>query len=494
MKILVDPVYTHRSMKRCATFYSLKKLAEAILREIPDSYVYYVIPNEKWAIIDDGIDSDRAMPIKLETYRDRYKEYYLVKDEWAKNFSFWGRYSDWDVILTTKTVGIPSIRLLSEKSQKSERFVFVFESLPLMNFKATVSIHPLLQLQTLTGYLCSDLVAMNTKYEYDEIFELARKWLAPVMLRRLDEVMKVKFLKPQVDYNYPFEKLERIKNEKKENLIVVYTQRLDKTERQPHKVFKSWMYDFVFDSSNEYIVTTNALIGNETNVYNLGFITGFTPEREKFYEFLKKSDVYFSFAIEEGLPLSLVEATAHGVIGVVIRKKWSLDLYGSEYPFMVSNEAEAVGVLRRLKKNYKEEYYRFIDWYKKHFLKLIEDRGDCDVWLVDKLKEWEERRKKEVIERGDSENSLSKVVNDYVEKGGIRRFEMWDLVKKLSDEDMTNNDFVNVERRDMFDVPLFRCVSFYETIVKLKYLYGWENDLEPLTLKKVEVKDGEEKT
>ena len=44
---------------------------------------------------------------------------------------------------------------------------------------------------------------------------------------------------------------------------------------------------------------------------------------EEFYERLKAAHVFLSSAIEEGIPLGLVEATCLGVVGVVCRVPWA---------------------------------------------------------------------------------------------------------------------------------------------------------------------------
>jgi hypothetical protein len=53
------------------------------------------------------------------------------------------------------------------------------------------------------------------------------------------------------------------------------------------------------------------------------FCTFAQPPREEFYERLKAAHVYLSWAIEEGIPLGLVEATCLGVVGVVCRVPWA---------------------------------------------------------------------------------------------------------------------------------------------------------------------------
>lgn len=489
MKILIDPLYTNRSLLRCATNFVFKKTAEYMLRELPGSSVYYVVPDTEYEnnsfIIDDKFDIEGVVCRKQECYRDRYKEYFYLKRAWVDDFAFWGECYDWDVLLTARSTCIPMIRMLTEKSHsRPSRKVVIFDPLPLLDFKRTVDIGGDLRLQTLAGYMNSDLVAVNTGHERSGVLAAARELLSTAAISRLQEKLVVKYIAPIQREEKPDAKREWFI--KTDPFKLVYTQRLDKSERRPEDAFDAMMYAFVTRDGIKTEAYTNTAAGIEDgdfvhwNDHKYSQIDMYQPKRQEFYEKLKVAHVFVSFSIEEGLPLSLYEAITHGVIGVVAREPWSEDMFGKDYPWLVSNPEEATHKIRWIKDNREQAYDMFLDWYWNKFKKTHDSRGDFLPFLRDRILEWEKSTKETIQEKhknSDPEN-LTKIIIDYT-KGRSGRVNLIELLKEMKKDGRLTMDFNRLERLDPFSVPLSRNTSLHKTVLELRHVYGWKGLPEP---------------
>lgn len=377
MKLLFDPVYTNKSIARCATYYALHEMARFAVRRIPDSFAYIVAPSnvEIWDL-DDLDPDERIRYVKLPFERDRYKELLYLERGWLEKFAYFGEFFDWDAMVTTRVPSLMQMRLAVERSGHMKKIV-AFEPFPIVEFKKTVSLFYVYddpQLLTLGGYMSSDVAAVNTKHEIDGILSTAKKMLSPAKWLQLKEKLNCKYILPLgVDPAIALKK--RVKKDKTPR-IVIYPQRLDNTERRPEMVMETLQYAFVGDALRDgtpiefEVYTNSAAIGGWAEKFE--FVRFQQPLREEFYRKLQQSDVFISFAIEEGLPLSLLEALCFGVIGVVKREPWSEDMFGVDYPWLIGNPQEAVAAIRTICDDYQKAYARFRKWLKEDFIPRME--------------------------------------------------------------------------------------------------------------------------
>lgn len=480
IRVLLDCIYTNKSIARCATWYVLRAVGERILNEFPNAVLYIPIPNTTdtaWEV-DEVWKDDRVIYFPMTMYRDRYKEYLTLKDKWVENFAFWGNAFDWDVLVTTRAYQVANIRSLTYKGY--QKFISIYEPLPLIKGKKTVTLfhdYRELQLQTLNGYINADRVAIHAGHEVDSIMQEAMALLSPAMCRQLQQKIVQKYMAPSgVDLSFPYSKEKR---EPGLPLNVVYTQRLDKSERRPDKVFDAFRYAFIVEGSKyTFGLMTNGTITDidkDTDKFKK-FVEYDQPTREVFYQKLRKAHVCASWAIEEGVPFSLVEAISHGVIPVVKKERWSKALFGDNYPWFVHTTKEAVAMIKYIEENYELVYQEFLHWYENFWMPKCKREGDFIDDLITQLKtQFLPKRMKEAVKH-DKNGSLAKTIHDYCMKNTITKFNMHTLLKKMGEEGVTRQDFGYVlENVDLFNVPIARCTSLYETRCELLEIYGWKD-------------------
>ena len=266
MKVLFDPIFTQFDVRKCSTNYILSRIALDVIERNPDIIVYYPVPvnGDKWDLT--GAPShERLKRIPMWHPLDRYKSYYTLHREWIDKFAFWGEYADWDVMVTVRTPMVAAMRAWIDKGLDNQRRkkIVIFDPLPLLDFKETVSVSNDLRLQTLVGYQLADLVVVNAGHEKKGILEDARELLSFAKVRDLTEKIVVKYVGPKVDKEFPFQKRDLFCNDPK--MRVMYTQRMDKTERRPDMVLDSFFYEFVMKNDKvDFQICTNSRIKTET--------------------------------------------------------------------------------------------------------------------------------------------------------------------------------------------------------------------------------------
>lgn len=488
-KLLLDPVYTNKQMSKCSTWYVLQEATRHLLKKFPNMYVYAVTPEaDSWCTPDALFTEEeqkRVLHVPLEQYRDRFKEYYFLKKSWIDCFAYWGTHWDWDVCLTVRTVGVPTIRVLSTKGIRKR--IAIFEPLPLVSTKKTVNmfsgdgIGDEMQMQTFTGYMNADMVAVNAKHEIDGIVSEARRFLSPAKIQDLKQRLVCEYSAPSVDLTFPYRKPKR---EPGAPLKVLYTQRLDKTERRPDQVFDSFRYAFITSADKiTFRVCTNTAGGEFAHFQD--FMMFKRPARDEFYDELATAHVCCSFAIEEGLPLSLFEAACFGVICIVKKEPWSKDMYGPDYPWIVPNIEGAVVALKWIEANYEEAYEKYMEWYETFWLRRVAERGGFQDHFVKVIKDDFLAKRDEVVEKkrhptkNRDSKRLSTIVHDYCMEKKITKFDMGETAKEMDRLGLCESAFRSTLTRNQFDIPLSRSPAFYETRLELLHWYGWKDTLQP---------------
>jgi len=474
LKLLVDPAFTAKDTKKCATNYYCELMAKVAMKAIPDLFVYYVEPaGDDW-IVREMISGDRVKRIPMECYRDRYKEYLTIKESWVGEFAHWGNHWDWDVLLTTKSPMVGFAKALSAKSHAKR--IVIMEPLPMFNFKRTVSIQPGAEWEilTLSGYLNAELILVNTEHERRGILESARRLLSPSKVLDIANRVQVGFeIGHGLDWDAPFKR----ELELDRKLKVLYTQRLDKSERRPDRVFAVFKQLFVTDNNIAFEVCTNSA-SRKTLFDEYDFLRLIKPDREEYWERLRNGHVYVSFSIEEGMPLSLLEATVTGLIGVVKSERWSRDMYGPDYPWLVGSEVEAVAAIKAISKNYTREYAKFLDWYKAWFIPMVKERGQLTAKFRNFMVDYDAELKQQyrTTKKTNSDGrEISWLINENRRQLSQNKLEVGSMMKELWNWKEARRDYDGVGNQRYKNVPLKRGPSLYETRLKLIYGHGWKD-------------------
>lgn len=465
MKLLIDPVYTSRWMSKCSTYYALKTVAQDFLTLGENRFVYCNVPDSdfnKDFVNDDLVEDDRWLNIPTELGRDRYQSMFYPRNDLMK-FGNAGKYWDWDVLLTTRNNGW-YWRMISRKQNvdRYRKLLILVEPFPMLSFKTTVSWRGDTDFMILNSYLAFDYVFIQTEWERKAILESAKRLLSPASVMKLSKKIITTFPTPDLDYNYP----DQIYKKPSNNLI--YVQRLDESERRVSKMLEVVRKSFVVGKDLNVTVTTNS--AGIKNYEDTGFVTFKQLPRNEFYDLLKKQTMYLTWSKDEGMPFSLLEADAFGVIPIAKREIWSEDFYGKDYFGLVDSQDEAIMKIRWITENYKEARKRFSKWYSDHRINYVKVKGDQTELQEDFIRKHFDNIASDASKTGDKDY-LSKLIDSSEHK----KFDM-------NDEDLiTKLDGVRTKKRTLvpIDVPLSRQRDYYPDKIRLMLKHKWREELQP---------------
>lgn len=482
MKFVFDCAYTSKDTSKCATNYAMGKMAKAMLEHDPGAYAYYLKPSDtdkNWDL--KGLpEHERLKFLEIPNARDRYKEFFEMRKEWSATLSPWGTNWDWDIYVTTKGPIIANQKVLSFKTFP-KAFVLM-EPMPVVRYKKTVHVYDAaddLHLLTFAGYVNSDLIIVNTEHEMRGILSVAREFLSAAKVDQLSRKMVCAWIMPkELDFEYPIRMGPKPRLDGR--LHVAYTQRLDKTERRPENVWEIFKYAFITERGVDFEVMTNSATKGDRLIPEYPFIRMKTPSREEFWQKLVSKHCCFSYSIEEGIPLSLLEASVHGVINIIKKENWSVDLYGEDYPWLIRNIQEGVAAIKSIAADYEGSYKRWLEWYSSYFVPKIKRQGNMTDVLAKFADDWKVKqiawtKRKDVV--GDP-RYLPWLIHDNVRQLGQSRFTIKAICDRLARWDLTKSDF-KYDDKDWDTVPLKRAPGLYETMLYLRHVFGWNDGSEP---------------
>jgi hypothetical protein len=474
MKVLIDPIYTSRWQSKCSTYYALKNAALDLLKD-EDTFVYCTVPDTEFNpqfINDDLIVHDRCLNIPVKFGRDRYQNMFFPSDDLMK-FSNSGEYWDWDVLITTRNNGW-FWRLMSRKNneQRYKKLLILVEPFPMMTFKSTVAWHESTDLMILNSYLAFDYVFIQTQWEKYKILETAKRYMSPSQQAKLISKFMVTFPKPDLDYNFP------LSGVKKDGKGLIYVQRIDESERRVSKMLEVFRKSFILSKElNVSLSTNSAGIGDYEDV---GFMEFHQLPRSEFYDLLKKQSICVSWSKDEGMPFSLLEANAFGVIPIVKRELWSKDFYGDYYWGLVDSLDEAVSKVRYVIENYDQAYQDFMVWYKNWLGRYIANFGDQSsvqqsvIGMHFESLVIDSNRNKQMIAEGKD------YLSELIDKSG-------DLIFDFNNEEqLTGLEGVRTKKRTIIpiDVPLSRQRDMYPDRMRLLLINNWKDTLSAGVMRK----------
>lgn len=379
-KLLLVPVFTSRFISKCSTYYALKQQGLAFLRGGEDRFVYCAVPKSGSAGYepDDLVDHPMWKNVEVRYLTgDRYQNM-LFPPEDLLQFTNWGSHWDWDVLVTTMNNGW-LWRIFSQArpavDKNFPRLMVLIDAFPMLTFKKTVTWNEDRDIAFLTSYLSFDHVTVQSEHERLGIQRAARRCLSPSMAEKVNEKVVVTYPLPSVDLSMA----ERRTVREDGPLRVVYTQRLDLFERRRDEMLDVLRGAFRLSKDNiEVLITTNSNLRSLSGTDG-GFLTFQQSDRKTFYELLGTCDVSLTWSREEGIPYSLLEAAAHGVIPIAKREPWSEEFYGASYWGLVKSEAEAVAKIRWIGAHRVECRRDFLKWYRETFCPHVLAAADLDA-------------------------------------------------------------------------------------------------------------------
>lgn len=467
-KLLLVPIFTTRFISKCSTYYALKQQGLAFLAGGEDRFVYCVVPKEgepAQYVADDLVEHPRwkNVPVGFLT-GDRYQNM-LFPPEDLIQFTNWGTYWDWDVLVTTMNNGWFWRMFTQARPAVDEMFprlMVLIDAFPMLTFKKTVSWKEERDIAFLTSYLAFDQVTIQSEHEKRGMVSAARRCLSPAMLEQFLTKLKVTYPMPSVNLTLA----ESRTVEEDRPLRLVYTQRLDRFERRRDEMLDVLRGAFRLSRDVEVMITTNSNVRGLSDD-DASFVDFRRPPRAEFYELLKTCDVSLTWSREEGIPYSLLEAAAHGVIPIAKREPWSEEFYGKDYWGLVNTEAEAVAKIRWVAAHRGETRRQFLRWYvetfRPHLLAAADLHARQESWVQAHLSLLQSRVR-------DNGGSLAAMIH----RAPIDRVDMND------DKAMGKLPGVRLkEEKKPMQPPISRRRDVYVDRLRLVHLHGWKDTIEP---------------
>lgn len=471
MKVLFDPIYTTPDLSRCATFYAFDQLAHELTARVPDAVVYFPVPRAGKSWLVPPVASERVIPVGVEHWRDRFKEYSILREEWVDLFAAWGMFWDWDVLVTVRAGLVPLMRMQSDRNR---RFVVIFDPLPLVagkkSIRATIDECPEFEMQTVLGYASADAGVVNARHERGALLDAARRHLAPSAAAALAEKLHARFMVPTgLD---PAAGLAPTRAGLHPRLCV-FPQRLDATERRPELVFQIFTLAKAMGGAGRFACWTNSSEGlMEAYRQEYPWVEFARPPRAEFYERLRTAHVFVSWATEEGMPLGLVEATTLGVLGIVCRERWSEAVFGRDYPFLCRGTDEAAEKLCWALTDYESASALWREWYAREWIPFLQSDGCFVDWFLETVAGWERRQR--TMMRAEP-NDLAARLHETGALTG-RHLVVAEALEQLGKTGALRSIHKTLDgRRTMWDVPWARTASLTRVRAELRLRYGWRD-------------------
>jgi hypothetical protein len=392
--MLVDPVYTSRRASKCATVSFLLGMTKEWLSDYPDRVVFWLSPQDTSLIKNDLTifdDDKRIIKVPIDYTFDRYREMWMPSRSHTEAIKeFGGSHGCWDILLTTRNSGA-YYRHVTKSRDALSRFMCLSDRFPVLAFKSTIPVsddtygikHRSWCFNTLFNYTMFDLVMVSAEFERKGILTAANRYLSYSEISLLRNKLVVSNADSFVDPSFPLS--DACERKFISGLsTVVYPQRISIAQRQFPKIYR--VLRAIHSNNNDItvrVLTNSISIPLPTSIkVDLKFLHVDKMPREKFLEYMQSVHIFVSASVEEGLPNAIVEATKNGVIGVILKAKWSLDFFGSDYPFMVGSESDILGAVNYIHANKQSSFLKWRKWYSEYFLpRLSSNETGYDLFI-----------------------------------------------------------------------------------------------------------------
>jgi len=331
---------------------------------------------------------------------------------------------------------VPAMRLLMNSPRHAKLFwlkqVWLIEEMPLMDFKPTVmTINADVQdVYTLSGYLAADRVYILSYHEKQAIMQTARRFLTPSNVMKIggkiksvitgqfsDYRLKPASEFPDPDHGKPFCIAHSGRMEMANNIATINDLMVKQFVMKGSKV--------------RLLVTTVSAVIKE---FDTSVVEVLHASRDEFWKLCKEEmHVFLKLSTEGGFSLALLEPMMFGVPAIIAREDWSEGLFGVDYPFFVTNEAQAYGYVQAFYDDYPGMYAKWSKWHTEVFRPLMDARFKTDLLydLLDRdIDDFAETHKRFAIKHpGKESNAFVKDILAHV--GDAQEFVFSDVIKAM---------------------------------------------------------------
>lgn len=490
MKVLLDPIYSTRPSK-CSSAVKCRKLLDYVLFQKGRTDIYFrqLVPDWLFEEKDEHLtdmawflDHPNVEYIPFKYSHDRMRGYQVFTESYYDLMAFDGTHWDTDFVLTMRTQQVPNMQVvMSSPRQVNQEFlkkVFLYEEMPVMEFKPTVAVaNPKVQdLATLCGYLSADHVLILVQSEKDDILRTARKYFTPSKVIELDQ--KIKVACPAVVDSFELKAPEkRFRKDGDRPFRLGFTGRASSPGRLP-EVYRVMERNWVLKGDEKF----------EAVYSTVSVSVKWTPPpcvkvmhlpREEFWELLRTGmDLHISLSKDASFSMSFTEPLMLGVPSVAVREPWSLAVLGPDYPFFVKNEVEAYAMVRTFYDNYDEMYARFAEWHTNVFRKRFETGGPYELNYYEEMYKAIDAHS-HVHEQfaaqfpGKQKMKLAAWVNEYAKYK--EEFDLREVLKALSKDRV----FTGIDHKIADDahqeMGIVWTMVWNEVRMALKGFYGWRD-------------------
>jgi hypothetical protein len=228
-----------------------------------------------------------------------------------------------------------------------------------------------------------------TEYEKERGIKIARKYLSPHVLRRIEEDSIVQPVGLDCD------KIDELTKdvEQSKRFTLFFGGRLNSV-KQPERIVEVYDHFYRYGRSIDVVISTNT--GYLPHARRLNQLFDGREHIEVHYEvgkadylkLAKRSHVFMCWSTSEGFPVGFWEQMYLGLIGLFTNKKWAVKQLPDNYPWIFSGKTEAYAMLMDIYDNY-EVRRKALEWLPGY----IRDKygfnrvyGIIEQKLLDKLK------------------------------------------------------------------------------------------------------------
>jgi hypothetical protein len=487
MKVLFDPIYSQQP-RVCSSAAKFKKLAERLLAEKPDTFVYWLIP--KWA--DDASrtwlpTSDRIKYIEQDKWHDRVREYMILYSDLEHSIAFNGDLWDFDVLITMRTQQVPNMRTLMFSTRQRNatwtKAVHLLEEMAVFSWRKTVPVsEPEIQdMMTTLGYLYADASYITAGHIREGAIRTARRVLPPSAANQVAK--KLHLVNPMIVENYDQKPAEAMFQRGQMPFCMGYIGRTSNSMTRLPEIYnvmeKHWITkgDLGFKVIMSTVTTTIKLQPPE-------FVKVEHNPRDVFWSRLKNDmHLVLSMSVDAEFAAGLIESMMLGTPVVLAREDWTESLLGKDYPFFVKGELQAYAAVKLFHEDYANQYAKFMAWrdsaFKERFSTGVYKNNLYDL-IANSLNEWEPAMRAryadqagEAAKNNDICQRLVKLATEE-NSGHIRMFK--DIKTLIDRKEIDGGIRVHIApdaRDDGRSMPFMMVWNDYR--LKLKSFYGFED-------------------
>ena len=476
MKFVIDSIITSEPDK-CSTTIQNYRFVKLMLSKYDDVYFYWLLP--KW-IKGNELFFPKHPRIKYDyfnSHKDRTNQYVELTSDLTDMICFYGKYWDWDVLITNRAGLVPLMKLQALSPRQNDhtwtKEIWLVENMPFMKFKKTVAnIDERVQdLYTLNGYLSADRVLIPSFHEKEAILKAASGVYNKVNISTLQN--KIKNVIPARIENFSL-KEKKFRYSGDGVFKVAYTGRLVASVSTIEDVWSSMSKNWVWKGDKNielFVLTVSRVIKKPPP----SFFKIKQLSREDFWATLKKDmHVVMNRDVEAGFASSLMEPVLQfGVPAILMKKPWSTSQLGDEYPFFANSEEDCYNMLRQFYLDY-PKMYKLFEEYCNDYLWPFYEKAFKEDNMYENMEHYAHefvRNNKEgwkALEGRDKNDA----VTDMFCIGGDE-FVIEDIIHKMGDMDLTKTLSTKTKRRLNGKIGLVwqTALNGYRAIMKQFYDY-----------------------